>query len=263
VAEVYGSPRRPRRSVGRRLLTTVIVLLILLGIALAVADRVGASYAERVVADRVAQQLADQKAHADRPDVTIEGVPFLTQVVAGRYREIKILLRNFSGPAGNDKTIRMPLLDVRAKDVRAPLDTLRTRRGAIVATRVTGTGTVDYATVAALVGQPGVKLGEKDGKLAVTAPLKVLNQTVTVAGTAALTVHDNIVSLHFDQVTAQDLPSVGLLQDALNSYARRLSVDFRVPALPFKLAVQKVQPAADGLHVTAAADEVPLNAGGV
>jgi hypothetical protein len=262
VAEVYGT--RPRKRWGRRILVTLLVLLIILAIILAVVDRVGASYAERVISDRVAEQVANQDAQSAKPDVTVEGIPFLTQVVAGKYQEIKILLRDFSGPAGNGKTIKMPLLDVRAKDVRAPLETLRSRQGDIIATTVTGTGTVDYATLAQLSGQDGVKLAEKDGKLAVTAPLTVLNQEVTINGTANIEVASgNVVRVRFEQVTAEGLPNVPLVDTALNNYARSLSVDLKVPALPLKLKVEKVQPTPAGLVVTAGAKEVPLNAGGI
>ncbi len=263
MAEVYGQ-RRPRRRWGRRLLITFLVLLVLVGIVLAVLDRFGASYAERVIGDRVAEQVADQKATSDKPDVTVAGVPFLTQVVRGNYQEIKIELRNFAGPAGNGQTIRMPLLDIRAKDVRAPLETLRTGQGDIVATTVTGAGTVDYATLAQLTDREGVKLGEKDGKLAVTAPLDILNQTVTINGTANLEVADgNVVRVRFDQVTAQGLPDIPLVQNALSNYAKQISVDLEVPALPLDMKVQKVQPTAAGLVVTAGGSEVPLNAGGL
>jgi hypothetical protein len=264
VAEVYGTRRRPRKRWGRRLLITFIVLLIIIGIILAVVDRIGASYAERVISDRVAEQVANQDATSEKPDVTVEGVPFLTQVVKGEYQEIKIELRNFSGPAGNNQTIKMPLLDVRAKDVRAPLDTLRTRQGEIIATTVTGTGTVDYATLAELTNREGVKLGEKDGKLAVTAPLTILNQTVTVNGTANLTVAEgNVIRIQFDEVQAEGLPDIPFVGNALNDYAKQISVDVEVPALPMKLVVQKVEPTPAGLVVTAGADEVPLNAGGL
>jgi hypothetical protein len=263
VGEVYGEPR-PRKRWGRRLLITLLVLLVLIGVILAVADRLGVSYAERVISDRVAEQVADQGATSEKPGVTVEGVPFLTQVVRGKYQEIKIELRNFSGPAGNGQTIRMPLLDVRAKDVRAPLQTLRTQQGDIIATTVTGAGTVDYATLAQLTGREGVQLGEKDGKLAVTAPLEILNQTVTINGTATLEVADgNVVQVRFDQVTAEGLPDIPLVQNALNNYAKQLSVDLNVPALPLKLVVQEVQPTPAGLAVTAAANEVPLNSGGL
>jgi hypothetical protein len=239
----------------------LLVLLIIIVGAVAVLDRFGASYAERVISDRVAEQVANQKATSEKPDVTIEGVPFLTQVVNGRYEEIKILLRNFSGPVANGKTIKMPVLDIRAKDVRAPLETLRTGQGTIVATTVTGTGTVSYADVAQLVDKPGLKLAEKDGKLAVTAPLTVLGQQVMVHGTADVTLRNNIVSLRFEQVTADGVPDVPFVQNLLNNYARQISIDLRLPQLPLKLVLKKVEPTAAGLVVTAGANEVPLNAG--
>ncbi|MDT5041241.1 MAG: hypothetical protein QOE51_2226 [Actinoplanes sp.] len=253
---------RPRKRRGRGLLITVIVLLIIVAAGLAVLDRVGASYAEGVIADKVAQQVADQKATSDKPDVTIEGVPFLTQVADGRYQEIKIELANFSGPAGNGRTIKMPVLDIRAKDVVAPIGAIR-NGGKIVATTVTGAGTIDYATVQSLVEQQGVHLGEKDGKLTVTAPVKILQQTVTVNGTATVSVQDNIVSVHFDSVSAPGLPQIPLVQNLLTNYAKNLSVTVKIPALPLKLAVQKVQPTAAGLVITAGASDVQLNAGGL
>jgi hypothetical protein len=263
VAEVYAE-RRPRPRWGRRLLITFLVLLIFLAIILAVLDRFGASYAERVISDRVAEQVANQEATSDKPDVTVEGVPFLTQVVRGEYQEIKIELRNFAGPAGNGQTIRMPLLDVRAKNVRAPLETLRTRQGDNIATTVTGNGTVDYTTLEQLTEKDGVELGEKDGKLAVTAPLEVLGQQVTINGTANLEVAEgNVVRVRFDQVAAEGLPNIPLVQQVLNNYAKQISVDLKVPDLPLTMVVQKVQPTPAGLVVTAGANEVPLNAGGL
>ena len=260
MTEVYG---RPRRRWGRRLLVTLVVLLIIIGIALVVLDRVGAAYAERVISDRVAQQLADQKASSDKPDVTVEGVPFLTQVLSGRYQEIKIELRHFSGPAGNGKTVRMPLLDIRAKDVRAPLNTLRTGNGNIVATAVTGAGTIDYAQVTELIGQKGLTLTERDGKLIGSAPVQALGQTFNVSGAATLAVKDGVVQVRFSDVTTQGLPNLPLVRNIIESYAQRLAVDLKVPRLPLKLTVQKVQPTPAGLVVTAGANEVPLNSGGL
>jgi hypothetical protein len=262
VAEVYGE-RRPRRRWGRRLLITFIVLLIILGLIAVVADRLGASYAERMIGDRVAQQIADQQATSDQPQVTIKGVPFLTQVVKGDYQEIQIEVPDFAGPAGNGKTIRLPLLDVRAKDVSAPLDAVRSGQGKIVAGTLIGNGTVDYATLADLSDQEGVKLAEKGGKLAVTAPVKILNQSVTVNGTAHLEVADkNVVRVRFEEVTAEGLPDVPIVRNALNNYARQLSIDVPVPALPLNLKVEKVQPTPNGLVVTAGAKNVPLNSAG-
>lgn len=262
MTEAYGSAR-PRKRRGRRMLITFLVLLLLIAAALLVADRFAASYAEREIGDRVAQQVADQKATSDQPDVTVEGVPFLTQVARGKYQEIKILLRNFAGPAGNGETIKMPVLDIRAKDVTAPLDTIRSGNGDIVAGTVTGTGTIAYADLVDLINQDGLKLSEKDGKLIGTAPIKALGQTWNVSGTATLAVKGGVVQVRFADVTADGLPNVPLVRGLIDNYVKSMALDLKVPALPLGLKVQKVEPRPDGLVVTAGASDVSLSSGGL
>ena len=262
MAEVYKTAR-PRKRWGRRLLITFMVLLLIVVGVLAVVDRVGASYAERVIGDRIAQQLTDQQATAEKPDVTIEGVPFLTQVVAGKYQEIKIVLNDFSGPAGNGQTIKMARLDIRAKDVKAPLDTVRSGSGDIVAGTVTGVGTLGYADLAELTGQDGLKLSERDGKLIGAAPLRALGQTFNASGTANLAVKDGVVSVTFADVTAEGLPNVPLVRTLVDNYVKQLAFDLKVPALPLGLKVQKVEPRPDGLYVTTGASNVSLSSGGL
>jgi LmeA-like phospholipid-binding len=262
VAE-YGTARRPRRR-GRGLLITLIVLLVIIGIVLFVGDRVGRSYAERIISDKVSEQVSNQKATSEKPDVTIEGFPFLTQVAHGRYDEIKIELADFSGPADQNgtKKIKLPLLDIRAKDVQASLDTLRSG-GNIVAGTVTGTGTIDYQQLASLVDQPGLTLTEKNGQLTGAAKVQVLGQSLNVTGAAKLTVADGVVHVRFANVDSPDLPDIPGIKALVAGYADKLGIDVRVPALPLKLKVQQVQPQADGLRFTAGASNVTLNSSGV
>lgn len=263
MAEGYPQEIRPRRRWGRRVLITLIVLLVLVGMVLFVVDRFGASYAEERIADRVAQEVAENKATSAAPDVTIGGVPFVTQVLAGKYQEITILLRDFKGPAGQGRTVTMPLLDIRAKDVRAPLDTIRSGKGEIVATTVTGAATIDYPQVVALIGQQGLTLKEQDGKVVGTAPIELLGQPFTVTGAADITVLDDVVRVRIKGLTAAGLPAVPLVQNLIDAYAERLSLDLRLPKLPLGLAVRTVEPRPEGLLVTARASEVPLNTGGL
>jgi len=263
VGEVYGERVRPRRRWGRRLLITFLVLLLIIAAALAVADRVAASYAERMIGDKVAEQVANQKATSGKPDVTIEGVPFLTQVLRGEYEEIKIELADFAGPAGNGQTIRMKLLDMRANNVLAPLDTIRSGNGEIKAKTVSGTGLIDYAQLAQLVNQPGVKLGAKDGKLVGSAPVTALGQTLNVSAAATLTVKGGVVQVRFSDVKAEGLGDNVLVRGLVNSYVQKLAFDLKVPALPLDLQVEKVEPQADGLKVTAGARDVTLNSSGL
>jgi hypothetical protein len=262
VAEAYGTRRR--RPWGRRILITLIVLLIILGVILFVADRLGRNYAQNMISDKVAQQVTEQKATSEKPKVTIEGFPFLTQVAAGKYHEIKIELPNFSGPANQDgsKKLDLPLLDIRANDVKAPISALRSG-GSIVAGSVSGTGTIDYKQLAALINQPGLTLADKDGNLSGSAQITALGQKFTVTGTATLTVTGGTVKVRFSNVDSPDLPNIPAVKAIVASYAQRLALDVQVPSLPLKLKVQKVQAQPNGLEFTAGASDVTLNSSGV
>ncbi|MCF0095986.1 DUF2993 domain-containing protein [Micromonospora sp. MH99] len=252
---------RPRRR-GRKLLIGLVVLLLVVGGLLVVADRVAVGVAERLIAERVSQEVSKQGAQSAKPDVEVGGTPFLTQVLNGRYERISITLRDVQASVEGD-AVRLPVLDVDARNVRASIDTLRTGQGDIVADTVNGTGTISYESLAALLNRPGLKLGELGGKLAVTAPVDILGQKFTVAGTADVTVAENgKVALRFNNLDAAGLPNLPLARLALNRYAQGISIDVPLPELPFQLAVREVRPLPEGLAVTADAKNVPINSAG-
>ncbi|GAA4593972.1 hypothetical protein BJY16_001166 [Actinoplanes octamycinicus] len=263
MTEEYATDQRPRRRRGRGLLIAVVVLLLLLLGGLLVVDRYGASYAEGVIGDKVAEQVAARKASSDTPEVDIKGVPFLTQVARGEYQEIQIQLPNFTGPTGTGDKIHMDLLDIRARDVKAPLDALRSGQGTVVAGTLTGTGTLDYPQLVELIGQKGLKLAEKDGKLVGSAQVAALGQQFDVSGTAKLTVVDGGIRVRFADVKAANLPDLPVIQNLVQSYVDKLSLDLPAPELPLQLKVRTLTPEPDGLKVTFGANDVNLNAGGL
>ncbi|GGM13254.1 MULTISPECIES: LmeA family phospholipid-binding protein [Micromonospora] len=249
---------RPRRR-GRKVLVTLVVLLLVLGGLLAVADRVAVAVAERTIADQVRQEVANQQVESAAPEVEVGGFPFLDQVVAGRYDRISIRLRDVQGSVQGN-AVRLPQLDVDARDVRASLDTLRTGQGDVVARTVDGTGTISYDSLAALLDRPGLKLGERDGQLAVTAPVDILGQRLTVNGVVEVVVSEQgEVSLKVNDLDAEGLPAVPLARSLLNQYAQGISIAVPLPELPFGLTVREVRPLPGGLAVTADARDVPIN----
>lgn len=256
----YTERERPRRR-GRRLLTVLLVLLVLLAVVLVVADRVGSSYAERRIADQVVAQLANRGMRAAPPDVSVTGVPFLTQVLAGDYKLIRVRLRDLTSDNGQTlpKGLQVKRLDVDATDVAAPISALRGGQGGIVARGVQGTAVIDYANVANLTNQPGMKLSERNGELAVTAPVEILGQQLTVNGTAELKVAKGEVQVRFRELTAEGLPALPAAQRLVNAYAEQLAVDVPLENLPFGLVVRDVKAQPDGLVLTASAENVPLN----
>lgn len=249
---------RPRRRRGRRLFITAIVLLLVLGGLLVVGDRVAAGVAERAIADQAQKEVAKQQISSSKPEVSIGGFPFLTQVLAGRYESISILVRDAEGPV-QGKAVRLSELNIDARNVRASINTLRSGQGDVTAETVTGTGTIAYDSVAKFINKPGLTLAEQNGKLAVTAPLEVLGQSVTVHGTASLKAAQGQVALQFDNLTADGLPNVAAARALLNAYARQISIRVPLPAMPYQLSVQEVTPRPAGLAVTATAKGVPLN----
>lgn len=249
---------RPRRRGRKALVTLVVLLLVLVGL-LVVADRVAAGVAERAIADQVKQEVAKQDAQSAPPKVDVGGFPFLTQVLAGKYERISIVLRDVKGSVQGD-AVTVPQLDVDARNVRASLDTLRSGQGDVVAETVNGTGTVTYDSLAKLLDRPGLTLGEQNGKLAVKAPVDILGQKLTVTGTADVTVSkEGKVALRFNDLNAEGLPAVPLARTLLNNYAKGISIDVPLPELPFQLNVREVKPLPQGLAVTADAKNVPIN----
>ncbi|PWU58108.1 DUF2993 domain-containing protein [Micromonospora sp. S4605] len=261
MAQDYPYEERPRRR-GRKVLITLVVLLLVLAGMLVVADRVAAGVAERAIADQVRQEVAKQDAQSAPPEVEVGGFPFLTQVLDGRYERISIVLRNVQGSVQGD-AVSVPRLDVDARDVRASLDTIRSGQGEVVAETVNGTGTISYDSLAKLLDRPGLRLAEQDGRLAVTAPVDILGQRLTVTGTADITVgKEGQVALRFNDLNAEGLPNVPLARTLLNNYAKGISVDVPLPDLPFQLTVREVRPLPEGLAVTADARDVPINSAG-
>src|SRR3954463_8421808 len=72
----------------RRLITFFVVLVALLVLA----DRLTVLYAE----NRLAGELKSTERLNSKPDVTIRGFPFLTQVVTGAYSHIEVVVKDYA-----------------------------------------------------------------------------------------------------------------------------------------------------------------------
>lgn len=241
--------RRGRR-VGIWLTVTFVVLVSLL----VTADRIGAYAAERTIAEKVAREVNDLGIDSATPDVTVGGFPFLTQVVDGEYERISILLRDVSA---NGLTV--PSLDVHATGVNAEMDTLMSGQGSITADRVVGTATVGYSSVRALLRQDGLELSEQDGKLRLRLPLTVAGQEITAIGVGEVRVTQGQIRLAVTDLRAEGIELAPQAQRLLDQHKSRLSVEIKLPPLPFGLRIDAVRVRPEGLAVTASAQQVPIS----
>src|SRR3954452_18795833 len=168
-----------------------LVLLLLVALVV-VADRVGAFAAERVVAERI---QADQSL-AVRPDVSIDGFPFLTQMADGHYRRTDVAVRN----------LRRGSLDIsrvvaHLYGVGLPFgNVVKQKVNRIVVDRATGEVDLDYADVNRMLADKHLRLSQGAGdRVHVTAtagqaqvdgdfPLTVQGSTLVIALPAGISV---------------------------------------------------------------------------
>jgi hypothetical protein len=133
-------PRRRRRR--RWPLVVLIVVLVLAGLAV-VGDRVAAAYAEHRIASEIQKQ-----GFGARPDVTIDGFPFLTQVIGRHFPHAHMTARDVhEGP------LTISRIDGAVRDVRVDSGF---RKGTIGS--VDGTATVSFGDLTKAAGQPGLSL---------------------------------------------------------------------------------------------------------
>lgn len=234
----------------RRVLTALVVLLVLL----VVADRAGAWVAQRALADQVDQELTARGLDSAPPEVTVDRVPFLTQVAAGRYESVTVHLRD----VGTDR-LRLATVELTAHDVTAAAGDLLDREGPVVADRLTGTATVGYGRVAELAGLADLTLAAAgDGRLRISLTADALGTPVQVGGLASAAVVDGAVQLTVDDLRFEE-PSVPAGAEALlTDLAQRLSVTVELPPLPYGLRLESVRAEPAGLVVRVAGEQVRL-----
>lgn len=233
----------------RKALGWVAVLVIVIGIILGVLDRVGVHYAEQQVAKNISAELTSRNMRSAPPEVTITGFPFLTQVAAGNYDEIQLNLRDLKGG-----TLPLPLLEVRAYDVRATVEGLRNGTEKAVATVVNGTGTLSYADLVRVSGLEGVTLTGDGSVLRVTGNVGIAGE---LRGAARVSIVENgRVRIQVTELTASNLAPIA--QQLVDNYKDRLARTFDIPPLPFNMKLKNVNPATTGLEISVSATEVEL-----
>lgn len=231
---------------GRRVLIAIVVVLVLL----VAVDRISA----HVLAGQIATRAQRAEALPSRPDVSIDGFPFLTQVVNGRYHDVKVTVRGFQQNGPRVETVRADL-----KGVHVPLsDGLRGTVRQVPVDRVTASVHVTFADINAyLAAQNQAAKVTGDGSLVrISGPVSILGSTYTLAGNAALGVTGDTVTLTpaaVSQAVGALLPS-GLRQAAIGL----LTVKLPVTGLPFNLHLTSAKVVGDGLTFAAGGTSVVL-----
>lgn len=219
----YPEPRRRRRRWPWILLAIVVVLVVLF----VVVDRVAVAYAE----NQAAQQMQSQ-GFPTKPDVTIEGFPFLTQVAARRLNDVHITASNVKeGPV---------TLSITA-DATDVLLNPGFQSGTI--SHITGTGLIGFsslASAAGVEGAPGMKISAAGGNK-VKLDINVLGLNLSAVASIEQTGRDTF-QVHLDSTDGIPASLLGSLQN----------FTIHIPNLPLGLSIQSIQVTGQGvlIHVT-------------
>lgn len=238
------------RKVGIGLLTSFLVLLGLL----VVADRAAAWVAEDQIAEQIAKRAAEKKIRMQgEPDVSVEGFPFLTQVIGGEFQAIDIRMRGVSLDG-----VDVDTLDIRATGVAADVGKLMDGSGDVRASRLIGNATVPFSVVEEALGIDGTQVTGNAGRLVIRVPFDYGPGSVTVVAHAGVSVADGVVRVKVSKVGVADGKLPSFAQPALDALARKLSRDVTMPKLPYGLKLHRATITNSGVAATASAKDVPL-----
>lgn len=211
----------------------------------AVADRVGAAMAARAVA----QELQAQAGLTAPPDVTVDGVPFLTQSLAGRYERIRVTAADVPAGEVQGRPVRLRTLSATLRGARVPLsDALSGAVTSVPVDRVDALVLLPYDVFAGSAAGGRVTVAPAGDLLRVSGTVRVLGRDLRAAALSRVRVDDDVLV-----VTAESFDVGGSLADRLVTRALRDRFDLRVDlgGLPYGLRVDDVQVQAEGVAVRA------------
>ncbi len=250
-AGVMALPTAPARRRRRR--RWPIITLIVLFALLVVADRASVPIAESQMKAKaqvaVAQSSKDPTvAPPTVTDVSIGGIPFLTQILFGKYDDLRVTVTGISTPGP-----RISAVTARLQGVHVPFgDAIRGQVGQVPVDKVTADVQISYSDLNTYLASLKLPIGKvqvapgSDGKVKVNVDVS-LPIVGSIIGSQSIetgfTVKDNNLTLVLPGGLA--LPAIPL----------------PIAGLPFNLRIQSATAGSNGIAVRAAATDVILPAG--
>jgi len=217
------STRRRRRT--RRWVIAVLVVVVLL---------VGADFVAKTIAEQVAAtQFQKQGKLSAKPDVTIEGFPFLTQVAAKDIGQIKVGISNLKEGPVTFSSVNADATSVRLKSYAFNSGTIGHIRGTalISFSSLANTLTTEFGPLGDLLNGVGLNLS--------AAGPDEVKANVSLVGSATW----RITRVDAHTLNAKLISSSGLLRQ-LNSVG---SKTFTIPPLPLGLTLDSLAVTPSGI----------------
>ena len=240
----------------KKALRVTLIIVIVLGGLLVIADRVAASVAEDKVAKLIAQEAANRGvAMTSEPDVDMGGWPFVTQVFGGEYEQIDITFHDITAQGVN-----LPELDVHATNVAAKLSDVMNGAGPVTAQAMSAEAKISYDAISDALNQTStaVQVTADNGRLKIAATLNVAGMSIPVEGTADVKLTDSAVSVQVGEMKAVGLQVPPQAQAKITEFQSTLNRESPLPPLPYDLKLSDLQVQPDAVVLSASASDVPL-----
>ncbi|MEZ0064920.1 hypothetical protein ABIA32_000908 [Streptacidiphilus sp. MAP12-20] len=218
----------------RNLRRLLITLVILFGLFVA-ADRI----AVRIAENQAAGKIQSSRGMATKPDVTIEGFPFLTQLIGSKLDEVKLHANDVKVATSK---VQLGSIDADLVGVKVSSD-----YSSAVADSATGKVMIGYADLsAALPNHTTVSYGGSPGKVQVTTTIG--GQQFSGTADIAVSGGNNVSLSNLDTGN----PLVSLAGDLF-------APEVPVAGLPNGLKLTSVDAEKNGVYVAASGTDVHLN----
>ena len=224
----------------------LLVLLVLVAVGLVAADRLGV----RVAQDKIGEQVAAQYDLQQQPDVTIHGIPFLTQAIGGDYDHIEVDLGDWT-----EKNVTVTDVKVDMRGVKAPLSEVTNGNAANVTARTaTASAVVPYDVIKKEAPKEVKKISASGDDLSVDMSGTALG--ITFSGKALVQVEATAKGI---AVSPKSFRAEGGREIPLALVKRQLTWVVPVADLPLGSRISQIEPTPDGVRVGATAENVRLN----
>jgi LmeA-like phospholipid-binding len=244
-----------------------LIIVVLLVVTLAVAaDFAAAAAAEHLVA----AQLRQQAGLSHDPSVRINGFPFLTQALAGRYPTIEVQASGLSVQRLHDLDVEATLHDVEAPLSQVSAGNLQSVRVA----RVEGRVRITDSDLGRAIGvddlriqQPPSAAHPASGKYApiqLVATTHFAGQHIEVVGIGVIELTGDLVRITINEVqpSRDGAGAVNLPPALRHTMLTTLSTDVKPGTLPFAVTPTRVWVQTGSVVVEGRATDVTLRAGG-
>ena len=223
VAQGYqGPPARTRRRRRRWPLITLIVIIVVL----VVGDRAANAYTE----DQMAGQMQSSLALSGKPHVTIQGIPFLTQLASRDFRTVDINASNeTAGPGGQLQiaSLTATLHGMHIHGLKSVTVDQFNAAALVTFTALANAGGVPQGITLAAAGPNRIKANFDLGPLSESATAQI---TQTGPG----------------RINIKVIDAGGITSEILGN----LNFNINIPKLPAGVAIQSVSVTQQGLRIT-------------